>query len=347
MKRIFVVGHFAFGKELLNGQTIKTKTITEELEKQLGKNEVATVDTHSWKVNPCKVFNQVRNAARTCENIIMMPAHNGVLFFAPLLYVLKRIYRIKINYIVIGGWLPDLVRKKKLLRFCLRNFDGIYVETNTMKSLLEKQGFNNIFIMPNCKNLKILNEDELVYDHREPFKLCTFSRVMKEKGIEDAVHAVVQINEKIGRIVFTLDIYGQIDTEYKNEFSQLMISFPEYIKYKGYIGYDQTTETLKDYFALLFPTRFYTEGIPGTIIDAYAAGVPVIASEWENFSDLIDKDQVGYGYMFGMCDELVDILILVSRKPELIIKMKASCLDKAIHFDASKVIKEFLYKNNI
>lgn len=341
MKRLCVVGHFAFGKELLNGQTIKTKIITEELEKQLGKSEVATVDTHSWKVNPCKVFNQVRNAARTCENIIMMPAHNGVLFFAPLLYVLKKIYRIKINYIVIGGWLPDLVRKKKLLRFCLRNFDGIYVETNTMKSLLEKQGFNNIFIMPNCKNLKILNEDELVYDHREPFKLCTFSRVMKEKGIEDAVHAVVQFNEKIGRIVFTLDIYGQIDTEYKNDFFQLMVSFPEYIKYKGYIGYDQTTETLKDYFALLFPTRFYTEGIPGTIIDAYAAGVPVIAARWQNFKDIVIEYKTGIGFEIGNVNELESVLFKILNSPDIVIKMKNNCIDISGNFHVANIMRQF------
>lgn len=49
--------------------------------------------------------------------------------------------------------------------------------------------------------------------------------------------------------------------------------FPPYIKYCGTVSFDKTTEVLKEYFALVFPTRFYTEGIPGTIIDAFASGL--------------------------------------------------------------------------
>ena len=34
MKTACVIGHFGFGRNLLNGQTIKTKILTEELEKR-------------------------------------------------------------------------------------------------------------------------------------------------------------------------------------------------------------------------------------------------------------------------------------------------------------------------
>lgn len=43
---------------------------------------------------------------------------------------------------------------------------------------------------------------------QEPLRLCTFSRVMKEKGIEDAVNAVEAVNEYFGRLVYTLDIWS-------------------------------------------------------------------------------------------------------------------------------------------
>ena len=329
MKRLCVVGHFAFGKELLNGQTIKTKIITEELEKQLGKSEVATVDTHSWKVYPCKVFNQVRNAARTCENIIMMPAHNGVLFFAPLLYVLKRIYRIKISYIVIGGWLPDLVRKKKLLRFCLKNFDGIYVETNIMKCLLEKQGFNNIFIMPNCKKIKILKPEELVYPSREPYKLCTFSRVMKEKGIETAINVIKNVNNHSGYMAYSLDIYGQVDATQIDWFENLKGCFPAGVQYCGCVDSDKSVNVLQQYFALLFPTHFYTEGIPGTIIDAYAAGLPVISAKWESCLDIVDDGETGLCYEFNNEKQLENILWNLAQNPQPLLDMKKNCIEKA------------------
>ena len=51
MVRVSVLGHFAQGKELLNGQTVKTKIITDELENQLGAEQVLRIDTHGgWKV---------------------------------------------------------------------------------------------------------------------------------------------------------------------------------------------------------------------------------------------------------------------------------------------------------
>ena len=73
-----------------------------------------------------------------------------------------------------------------------------------MKSALEANGFRNIFLMPNCKPLAVLSEDELVYPTGTPYRLCTFSRVCKEKGIEDAVHAVASVNETLGYTAYTL-----------------------------------------------------------------------------------------------------------------------------------------------
>lgn len=46
MKKVCIIGHFAFGKELLNGQTVKTKIIANELEKRLGADEILKIDTH-------------------------------------------------------------------------------------------------------------------------------------------------------------------------------------------------------------------------------------------------------------------------------------------------------------
>ena len=99
-----------------------------------------------------------------------------------------------------------------------------------MKRTLEAQGFKNIFVMPNCKYLTPLSVDELVYNTEAPCKLCTFSRVSKEKGIGDAVEAVKAVNEKLGRTVYTLDIYGQVDSDQIEWFDELKKEFPEYIR---------------------------------------------------------------------------------------------------------------------
>ena len=328
--RACVLGHFGEGTNLLNGQTIKTKIITEELQNQLGQEQVLRMDTHGgWKTllkAPLQVFHALKNSA----NVLMFPAHNGLRIYAPLLFLLKRLFKgRKLHHIVIGGWLPEFLQKRKWLSAVLKTFDGIYVETGTMQRALEEQGFKNVLVMPNCKKLQVLREEELVYPAGMPWKLCTFSRVMREKGIEDAVDAVRTVNETLGSTVYTLDIYGQIDAAQAEWFADLQKSFPEYISYKGCVDADKSVEVLKEYFALLFPTHFYTEGIPGTIIDAYAAGIPVISAKWESYSDLVVEGVTGVGYDFGEKEKLAQMLLHAAESPKTFFDMKQNCICQA------------------
>lgn len=328
--KIGILGHFGEGTNLLNGQTVKTKIITEELQKQLGQDQVLKIDTHGgWKTllkAPFQVFYALKNST----NILIFPAHNGLRVYAPLLSFVKRFFKKrKIHYVVIGGWLPQFLIQRKHLSKILKKFDGIYVETNTMKSSLEVQGFKNVYVMPNCKKLTVLSENELVYPSGVPYKLCTFSRVMKEKGIETAVSIIKKVNDRLGYIAYSLDIYGQVDTAQTEWFETLKNQFTNYIRYCGCVDSDQSVEVLQQYFALLFPTHFYTEGIPGTIIDAYAAGIPVISAKWESFSDVVDEGITGFGYDFDDADQLERILLEVAQKPNVLLGMKENCIRKA------------------
>lgn len=303
-KKICIIGHFGKGETLLNGQTIKTKIISKELIKVFGKKNISTIDSHGGIRTLLASPGQCWNAVKNCQNVIIMPAENGLRVYTPILLLMNIVFGRKLHYVVIGGWLPKFLKNKKFLSFCLKRFDHIYVETKQMKIMLEKAKFKNVLVMPNCKDLEIIKESELQNDMKEPYKLCTFSRVMKEKGIEDAVAVVKKINKEYGKVLYSLDIYGQVDDNYVEKFNEIKKQFPNYIRYVGEVPYNQTAHVLKKYDILLFPTRFYTEGIPGTIIDAYASGLPVIASRWESFSDLIIEERTGWGFSFG---DIIDL----------------------------------------
>ena len=335
-----VLGHFGEGENLLNGQTVKTKIFTQELQNQLGYDRVIKIDTYGgWKTLLKAPF-QVFRALRDSENVLIFPAHNGLRVYAPLLFFFRPIFKNrKLHYVVIGGWLPQFLKKRKLLDNVLKGFDGIYVETSTMKKALEKDGFSNVFIMPNCKKLSVLSEDDLVYQFGLPHRLCTFSRVMKEKGIETAINSIKQVNETLGYTAYSLDIYGQVDNSQTEWFENLKEQFPECVRYCGCVDANKSVEILKDYFALLFPTHFYTEGIPGTIIDAYAAGVPVISARWESFDDVIDDYATGMGYEFNNADDLKRKLFYIAKCEDSINSLKSNCLNKSKQFLPNKVIK--------
>ena len=92
----------------------------------------------------------------------------------------------------------------------------------------------------------------------------------------------------------------------------------------------------------MFPTHFYTEGIPGTIIDAYAAGVPVISAKWESFDDVIEDYVTGIGYEFNNINDLKRKLFDIIRSTRQINSLKLNCIKKSKQFLPNKVIKTFL-----
>lgn len=338
--KISVLGHFGEGVNLLNGQTVKTKIITEELQSQLGQEQVLKIDTHGGWITLLKSPIQVFQALRKSSNILIFPAHNGLRVYVPMLSFFRRFYKgRKLHYVVIGGWLPQFLMKRKGLAKALKRFNGIYVETNTMKKALEAQGFGNVFVMPNCKKLTVLSESELVYPNGVPYRLCTFSRVMKEKGIETAINVIKKVNSKLGYIAYSLDIYGQVDNAQTEWFDNLKKCFPKYVRYCGCVDSDKSVDVLHEYFALLFPTHFYTEGIPGTIIDAHAAGIPVISAKWESYSDVVDDGVTGLGYDFDNVEQFEEILLHVAQNPKMLLDMKESCINKAKNYIPETAIK--------
>ena len=328
--KVSVLGHFGAEETLLNGQTVKTKIITEELQRRFGREQVLRIDTHGgWKTLVKAPF-QIISALKNSRNILIFPAQNGLRIYAPLLSFFRHFFKgRKLHYVVIGGWLPQFLTKRKGLAKALKNFDGIYVETDTMKSALEARGFENVFVMPNCKKLTMLSENELVYPQGVPYKLCTFSRVMREKGIETAINVIKKVNDQLGYLAYSLDIYGQVDITQTEWFENLKKHFPEGVRYCGCVDADKSVEILQSYFALLFPTHFYTEGIPGTIIDAYAAGIPVISAKWESYSDVVDEGVTGIGYEFDNENEFENVLLGIAHDPQMLLDMKANCTKKA------------------
>lgn len=344
MRKVCFIGHFGFGRDLLNGQTVKTKVVANEVEKKFGKDEIVRVDTHGGLITLIKLPFALLYAVVFFKNVIVMPAHNGLRIIAPLLVLYNQLCRKKLHYVVVGGWLPDFLATRSFLSRQLKKLDWIYVETEIMKNRLNANGFNNVCVMPNFKRLSILDEKELVDEVYAPFRFCTFSRVMKEKGIEDAVNAICQINERTKTATCVLDIYGKVDENQQEWFNDLVKNAPKEISYKGCAPFDKSVETLKGYYALLFPTYYNGEGFAGTLLDAFAAGVPVIASDWRYNAEIVDHGVNGYIFKTGSIDDLVDKMLKAIDNRDCWMNLKKNCVEKALAFSPENVIGTLISK---
>lgn len=329
-----ICGPFDFKEQGTGGQSVKTREFYYALSDAVGKEKIKILESTEYKKNPVKfLFNYIL-LLRSCDNTVILPAQNGIRFLAPLSVWFKG--KGKVHYSVIGGWLPQLLVKKTLLKKFLISFDTIFVETNVMKQELESQGFLNVKRLLNFKRLKPVEEEK---GNHTPIRLCFFSRIAKEKGIEDAISVVKKINSAGVKCV--LDIYGPVISEYEKEFTLLRCGFPETIKYCGKVAPEKSIEILRDYDIQLFPTKYPTEGIPGSIVDSYFAGVPVLAAKWNSFNDVVKEEITGVGFQQGDIDEFYNKLEWLINHPLLIKDMKKNCIKEAKNYMPDKVLQDF------
>ena len=106
---------------------------------------------------------------------------------------------------------------------------------------------------------------------------------------------------------------------------------------------DKSVEVLKNYYALLFQTYYEGEGFAGTIIDAYSAGVPIIASDWKYNSELIN-DNTGCLYPTGNQNTFINILEKTGEDPALMLYRKKYCLEEAKKYEITRVVNELINK---
>lgn len=336
-KKVLIIGHFGGKEQLLDGQTVKTVTLYKELSETTDWC-IRIVDTYYKRKRPIKLLLQSIYGLITTRDVIVTTSQNGRRVYFPLLYFFVKVFHTRVYHDVIGGRLAKFVVEYPAFKTYLNSFQVNWVETSKVKGDLEAVGITNAELLPNFKRLKIARACGMNRMPDKPYRLCTFSRVLREKGIEDAVRAVWAVNEQLGRTAYALDIYGPVDEGQRNWFEELKNSFPDYVCYRGAVHFESSVDTLKDYFALLFPTRYYTEGVPGTIIDAYAAGVPVIASRWESFSDVVDEGITGYGYGFEDVNALIEMLLQIEDKPERITGLTGNCIKKAEQYLPEKSV---------
>lgn len=342
-RKVGIIGHFGGNENITDGQTVKTKILYSEL-KQATDWDISVVDTYYKKKNPIKlVLDSVRCLLKN-RDVIVSLSGNGMRLYFPILSFLARYINIRVYHDVIGGNLDSYVRKIPSFKKYLNSFRVNWVETRGLKERLTELGVNNCTVLPNFKRLTILDREKQE-TLQKPYRFCTFSRVIKEKGIEDAIAAIEKMNREQGDDYCLLDIYGLVDEEYKETFNRLLSKSSEAIHYKGVVQYDKSVAVLKTYHALLFPTFWEGEGFPGTIIDAFSAGLPVVATDWNANAEIIQDGYTGVVYPNTYAKNLVEAIYWLIDNEERFHIMQKNCVTEAQKYKPDRniqIIKELI-----
>ena len=332
MKKILIFGYFGFVTNQLDGQTVKTRAVYELLRER---DDVAVryADSQAFRTSQMSVFRLLRDLL-WCETLIWLPAHNNLkAFFRPLM-LLSKIAGFSIVYVVIGGWLSEILKSLSYHRKHLGEIRAILVENQTTVSELQKAyGYKNLAIIPNFRFSRPryrLNESS-----SDGLRLDFMARVDKNKGLE----TIEKLCENPD-LRFSIDFYGPINADHADYFNRLISKYSN-LAYKGKLQPEDINETLIDYDAMILPTRYYTEGLPGSIVDAYMAGLPVLVTRWKHAEEFVTDGVTGFIADFdNPVPDIERAICFLSADRDQLCRMKVHAAEEAAKYasESAKVV---------
>ncbi len=342
-RRILVLGYFGYLTNQLDGQTVKTRDVYRLTTEQRGENNVDWFDTQSLRRNAFSVFMMFWKVIR-CDTLFYLPANNNLRVFFPIISLLSLLFRFKIHYFVVGGWLKEFLTHLPLHRAMLKHIAGIHVETKRLKKDLEEYyHYKNVDIFPNFR----------FFDYQpcpveaDKLRVVFMARVKKQKGL-DWIFALADYIVGHGwKEKFSITFYGPIATDEKEYFEECVARY-DFVEYRGVLQPQEIHETLSLYDVMLLPTHYYTEGLPGSVVDAYISGIPVIVTEWKHAREFVDDGRSGYIVPFeNGLQQLIEKVVMLANNKTLLYQLKANALIKRKDFaapDLSQYIGEYTSK---
>ncbi len=165
---------------------------------------------------------------------------------------------------------------------------------------------------------------------------CVFvGQIREEKGIFDIIRALRE------RTDFSCDFYGPVIQRDRKMFED-QIAGSDHLRYRGIMEPSAVVDAMGAYDVLLLPTRSPGEGYPAVVLQAFAAGVPVIASAWKSIPDLIEDGVTGILIPPHSPESIVGALEKLSRDGGLYSSIAENALASAETFSEKAVVRDIL-----
>ena len=216
----------------------------------------------------------------------------------------------------IHGWSAD---ESRLIRFYeavsrafLKRFDCVYPLSPALLQTLRQRGFDplRLRLVLNSVDLSGLDFRINPRSAMDPFSVLFVGRIYRPKGVFDLVKAfslaklpasshlnIVGDGEDVGELGTFIGDLGIAD---KVTLAGATSSVPEY---------------LADSHVLVLPS--YAEGIPRVVMEAFAAGTPVVGTDIPGIRQLVENDVTGLLAPVGDTGRLARAIERLCNNPEL------------------------------
>lgn len=336
MKKIIFIGGLG-SASVFGGEPSKNKELLKSFRNQ--GFSVSVADTYHSRKQPWKLL-------AIPFLLLRYPGANVVIStsLGNIYWLIRYFFRIgskrKIVYWGIGGMFPSQVESGVFDRKVLSVLDTIVVEGEAMRQTLLRCGLTRVVVVPNFKTIPAILSRKKMPTNKDLIRFVFLSRIQPEKGVGyilDAVEVLNQEPECQGR--FVVDFYGGVDSGYAPVFQE-RVSMLENVAYRGKLNLSSAEgyECLSSYHVMLFPTYWPGEGFPGVVIDAYIAGLPIIASDWSLNREFIENDVTGLIVPVHDIHALAGAMRTFIMREQNLETMALASFRKSLEFSVSNVL---------
>lgn len=294
-KKIFILARPAFGivDGKQGGVIVSSRCLLEQLDNL--SIPYTVIDTYRKKLKflawPSILINSFRKI-KSCEIVFLNLNEREIVYFGVPIVFFSWILKKRILVRFFGGNL-DILFLKKLYKFSIS-----YIFSKSDKLLLQTKYLCKYFDSEKCywfptsRTLKLGKRFTPL--NTKPLRIVFIGNVSKTKGVDLLISAA-----KILRRDIEINVFGVLEDISIHELQEAGIS------YCGILPNDRVHETLFEFDYLCLPTRHIGEGYPGIIIEAFIAGVPVIASNWRAIPELVIENKTGFLFQPNDVKQLV------------------------------------------
>ncbi|MCF8009194.1 MAG: glycosyltransferase family 4 protein [Halanaerobiales bacterium] len=265
------------------------------------------------------------------------------IFIIPIFHVFR-----KPCYLRFFGGHPFLELKKSI--FFLRILSPLFlslckkivVQTNIGKKEFPKFLQNKIAVIPGYRCINNLQITEKKIPSNK-IRFAFMGELIKEKGINDLIEAFISITKNGNEQALELHIYGSDPNNVANSFYK----FSDKIFYHGYLANNILRNELILNDILIFPSKLYSEGHPGAIVEALISNIPVICSNLPGPMEIVKDEINGLVFDLNKNGDLKLKMETIIFNPKLLEKLKNNTLESRKLFDKTKVLPKLAYELGI
>ena len=211
--------------------------------------------------------------------------------------------------------LRALLDRKESLLERLRRVDAVIAPSRFLAGMFEKNGFSHpeLHVVPYGLETGRVEPTEVARP-RSPLRLGFCGVLSPWKGPGVLVDAVRQLDAPL-----TLTVHGDVDEPMFADYIQRVrgrAAGDDRVRFVGAYGADQTSSVFAEMDVLVVPSTWY-ENTPFVVLEAFAAGVPVIASDLGGLSEVVRDGENGLLFEAGSARALAAAIRRLVDEPDL------------------------------